>query len=44
MVQIQDEDGLLEPGIVQAKLTGSLIDGTPFSGEETICVKHVDVE
>jgi len=38
VVQIQDADGAFASGETMATLTGNLFDGTPFEGEDSICI------
>lgn len=38
VVQIQDQDGVFEPGIGEATVTGVLFDGRTFQGTDFICV------
>ncbi len=38
VVQIQDEDGVFEPGEGEATVTGSLVDGRTFTGTDSIIV------
>ena len=38
VVQIQDEDGIFEPGIGEAIIMGLLEDGRNFEGSDYICV------
>ena len=38
VVQIQDSDGAFQEGDTTAVLTGSLLDGTPIKGTDTICI------
>lgn len=38
VVQIEDQDGIFEPGIGVATVTGSLLDGRNFEGSDFICI------
>ncbi len=38
VVQIQDQDGVFEPGIGEAQITGLLLDGRNFQGTDFICI------
>jgi hypothetical protein len=38
VVQIEDQDGIFEPGIGVATVTGLLVDGRNFEGSDFICV------
>ena len=40
VVQIQDEDGVFEPGEGVASVTGLLLDGRSFTGSDSIKVTH----
>lgn len=40
VVQIQDEDGVFEPGEGEATVTGLLVDGRTFTGSDSIIVIH----
>lgn len=40
VVQIQDEDGVFEPGEGEATVTGLLVDGRTFTGTDSIIVVH----
>ena len=40
VIQIQDEDGVFEPGEGIATITGLLVDGRSFEGSDSIVVTH----
>lgn len=40
VIQIQDEDGVFEPGEGEATVTGLLVDGRTFTGTDSIIVIH----